>query len=328
MTTPTNLDMPTHLLKDVINPWLLGADPEFAVLTPPDVVVSNAGSNAVNTTKSAGSIGADHNGRVWELRPSPSPSAYVVTINLWKLLRQTEMDKVQQFKWKSGALGGKKQPTNPGNAAQPTTLQGWTTLYSNPIYGYTPQGAVEAAHMALQQQHAALGALASANNLDTLGGHVHFGISGFNSLQRQGLDGITRALLSLDVLPHKENTKRLQLTLNSSPKYGHMDGGDAVRDCQGHVEYRCPPSWLDRPGQALAVLTSYKLAGARPSALKWTEQYALKEGFMDWLDTLSGADVDAWILSRFIESNGFERIQADPASDFKPLWRRETPWER
>jgi hypothetical protein len=326
--TPKEHNLPSKYLSDVINPWLLGADPEWAVMTPPDVVVPNSGPNSVNTSKAAGAIGSDHNGRVWELRPAPSSSAYVVAINIWKLLRQQELDKIEKFKWKSGALGAKKHSPQ----ISPTTTQGWIQHYSNPIYGMTPVQVQTAAQQSLQQQHNQIfGAQAqNANNdLDTLGGHVHFGIGGLNPQQRKALNDVTTGLLNLDILPHKENGRRLAITLNMNPKYGHFDGGDAVRDCNGHVEYRCAPSWLDRPGQALAALTAYKLAAARPSSVTWPAQKALKSGFLEWLDQLAQApDVDAFILSRFIEGRGFDEIQADPSSDFKPRWRRENPFER
>ena len=323
--------MPSKFLKDVINPWLLGADPEFAILTPPDIVVCNQAPNAVNTSKAAGAIGSDHNGRVWELRPSPSPSAYVVATNLWKLLRQEELSKVEKFKWKSGALGARKQPApafNPGNA--PTTLQGWQQWYNMNYAGaYGPNQIAAMAQQSYNQQLAqqqALEAAQAAGPTDTLGGHVHFGISVLNAAQRKALKDVTTGLLSLDVLPHKENSRRLQITANSSPKYGHLDDPDAVRDCNGHVEYRCAPSWLDRPGQALAALTTYKLAAARPSSVSWPSDYSLKAGFVDWLGELSQVDVDAWVLSDFVARKGFAEIQADPSSDFKARWRKDNPW--
>jgi hypothetical protein len=313
--------MPSKFLKDVINPWLLGADPEWAVLTPPDLVVPNTGANAVNTTKAAGSIGSDHAGRVWELRPAPSPSAYVVATNIWKLLRQQELDKLEQFKWKSGALGAKKHQTIPG---QPQSLQAWVQYYSQPQFG---NSAAHAMAMA-QQSHQLQLAQQQQAQPDTLGGHVHYGISQLNTAQRQALSSVTLGLLNLDILPREENSKRLQITSALEHKYGHLNDPDAVRDCQGHVEYRCAPSWLDRPGQALAALTTYKLAGARPSSVEWPSEKAMKAGFLDWLADLSQLDVDAWILSRFIEARGFDEVQADPNSDFKARWRKDNPWER
>lgn len=329
----SSADMPTRFLKDVINPWMLGADPEFAVLTPPDTPVPNSGTNAVNTTMPAGQIGFDHSGRVWELRPTPSPSAYMVTVNLWKLLLQQEMNKLEKFKWKSGALGGRK--ASPGHigspylaANAPTTLQGWIDLFEQPLYGYgNNQAAIQqAAQQALDAQQQAQ---QQATAFDTLGGHVHFGIAGLNGPQRAALNDVTTGLLNLDILPHKENTKRLSLTNANSPdtRYGHIDGSDATRNCQGHIEYRCAPSWLDKPGQALAALTCYKLAAARPSSLKWPKEFSLKSSLLDWLEQLSSVDIDAWWLFQYITACGFTNIQADPSSDFKPQWRKERLWE-
>lgn len=324
-TKPIDAYPPANLLKDVINPWMLGADPEFAVLTPPDVVVANSGQNSVQTQSNEGAIGSDHNGRVWELRPAPSPSAYVVTLNLWKLLCKQEMNKLEKFKWKSGALGGKKNVNSvPG---QPTSLQGWMQYYSNPgLVGYLSSAQIMLhAQQAMQQQQQAQVAQAA---LDTLGGHVHFGCAGLNSAQRIALNAVTTGLLNLDILPHKENTRRLELSANAEYKYGHFDGGDATRDCNGHIEYRCPPSWLDKPGQALMALTCFKLAAARPSSVKWPKEFALKEGLFEWLDALAQApDIDAYSVMRYITSHGLGAVQADPASDFKPRWRCSTPQE-
>jgi hypothetical protein len=318
-----NLNMPSKFLKDVLNPWLLGADPEWAIMQPPDQVVPNTGTNAVNTQKAAGAIGSDHGGRVWELRPAPSPSAYVVTLNIWKLLRQQELDKLEKFKWKSGALGAKKHAAQ-GLIAGPTTLAGWVQHYHG--QGYSLQTAQQMGQAALQMQQQQQAAL--VNDLDTLGGHVHFGLQQFNAQQRRALDAVTTGMLNLDILPRKENERRLLISQLSPYKYGHFNGGDAVRDCNGHVEYRCAPSWLDRPLQALAALTTYKLAAARPSSVKWPEAHSLKADYLDWLDELAAVDVDAWNLGRFIECLGFEQTTADPAEDFKKRWRRENPFER
>jgi hypothetical protein len=145
-------------------------------------------------------------------------------------------------------------------------------------------------------------------------------------MQRRALADVTVGLLNLDILPSKENTRRLQITAHSSPKYGHLNDPDAVRDCNGHVEYRCAPSWLDRPGQALAALTAYKLAAARPSSVDWPSEQALKARFVDWLEQLAQVDVDAWVLSDFVARKGFQEIQADPQSDFKARWRKDNPW--
>lgn len=285
VTTKTP-ELPSELLKQVINTFTLGADPEFAILKPPkDAVIVNSGQYAVNSHEAdggvpIGSIGFDHSGRVWELRPAPSSSSYGVMTNIWKLLRSPKLAKVEKFKWKSGALGGLKTLEDEDGEPQQT------------------------------------------DQLDTLGGHVHYGFNHFTATQMKALHGTTQALLNLDILARKENIKRL-----AAGHYGNT-GHDAVRDCEGHVEYRCAPSWLDNPGQALAALTVYKLAAARPQAMEWTEDYRLKEGFLDWLEQMSQSDVDAWLLHRLIAKRGFGQIQADPASDFKPNWRKEELWSK
>lgn len=312
-----NMLPPAKYLKMVINPWLLGADPEWAVMTPPDLVVPNSGANAVNTSKSAGEIGSDHGGRVWELRPAPSTSAYVVALNLWKLLQQEELKKLEKFKWKSGALGARKHAAPAHNGTTPGWMQHQVTFYES--IGYTHANALVMAQndAAQHQQQAQQHAQAVANDVDTLGGHVHFGIAGLNPAQKRACDSVTTGLLNLDILPQKENTRRLSIS-----QYGKFNQ-DATRDCNGHVEYRCAPSWLDKPGQALAALTTYKLAAARPSALKWPDSHNLKADFCDWLEELGQIDVDAWVLRNRIATCGFDSIQADPSSDFKPQWRQE-----
>jgi hypothetical protein len=288
-TVAGQVEMPPDALKHVVNPWLLGADPEFAVLTPPDVTVPNAGVHAVEHTCEAGSVGWDHDHRVWELRPSPSTAAYGVLTNIWKLLRLAQLSRVEGFKWKSGALGGLRQ----------------------------------APHQQLLEN---AGLQAPPATPDTLGGHVHFGIQNFNAAQLAALREMTRTLLTLDILPEKENTIRLR-----GGRYGNMQA-DAVRTVPdnggGHCEWRPAPSWLDRPGQALAALTCFKLAGARPSTVDWTTGYNLKGNLLRWLEEFAAVDVDAFLLDRFIARRGFDAVQADPASDFKPRWRRENLWAK
>jgi hypothetical protein len=281
------VEMYPELLREVVNPWLLGADPEFAVMEPPSKLIPNAGEYAVATAAICGSIGQDHGGRVWEVRLAPSRSSYAVVTNIWKCLSANQLEKVTKFKWKGGALGAPKNT--------PTT-----TLFNE-----------------VQPAQAT-----PAPTYDTLGGHVHFGLASFSGPQKSALDKLTTTLLNLEILPSKENTTRI-----SYGNYGKFHV-DAVRECLGHIEYRCAPSWLDKPGQAFAALTSYKLAAAKPTSVDWTGSFQLKTSFLDWLSGHAQVDVDAWLLDRLIGKHGFESIQADPESNFRPRWRRENIWER
>jgi hypothetical protein len=282
--------LPAKALEFAANDFLLGADPEFAVVEPPNKTVPNSGANYVETQEPTGGIGSDHNGRVWELRPTPSRSAWTVVDNIWKLLKSQSMNKVQQFKWKSGALGG--------------------TQMQQQLSGIDPNGMAIYTNVPLQ------------NGEDTLGGHVHFGLGALNGAQKQALCDLTTVLLNLEILPTKENARRLQLAQQRGLYYGSFTH-DTIRSCQGHAEFRAAPSWLDRPGQAFCALTSYKLAATRPSALTWAKEFELKQGFLEWLEDFSKVDVDAFLLLRTIERLGFAAIQADPETDFKSRWRHD-----
>lgn len=249
-------DIPAEKLAPVINPWLLGADPEFAVFTPP-ARIYNQGQYTCAGSTPAGEVGQDHGGRVWELRPRPSQSSYGLLLNIWHLLRDPLLGPVSRFKWKSGGVA----------------------------------------------------------ETDTIGGHVHFGFRDWSPGQLESLSAVTTHLERLDILPSHEGPARRAI----SPDYGNLLG---QRTSGGHVEYRAPASWLDRPGQALAVLTTYKLAALEPASTAWRQQH-IKEDFLNWIALMGQRDVDACILDRLIERQGFARIQADPDGDFRPNWQNK-----
>lgn len=256
-------------LKSVINPWLLGADPEFAVFTPP-ARVYNQGTYSVNCDvrencpddetglgTALGAIGHDHGGRVWELRPAPAQSSYALLLNIWKLLRAKQMAPVERFRWKAGGVA---------------------------------EG-------------------------DTIGGHVHFGFRKWEPGQLEALSSVTTNLERLDILPTTESQTRR----DTNPDYGNLVG---TRNSGGHVEYRAPASWLDKPGQAFAALTTYKLAALEPGSTSWRRN-ALKQDYLGWVAAMSQRDVDAYLLWRLLDKYGLEKVQADPASDFRPRWREK-----
>lgn len=304
------VEIPKEALEYVSNRWLLGADPEFAVVSPPNRTVANAGDNLVEDFSSAGGIGSDHGGRVWELRPTPSRSAYGLTTNLWRLLKGRPLAKVEQFKWKSGALGGLNTREQRAGQVMIRDVDQFGNLFDRPARDDELP-------------------FAERGGEDTLGGHVHFGLRGLNPQQHKALRQLTTALLNLDVLPMKENTKRISLARMRGLNYGSLTN-DCVRESEDgtHCEFRAAPSWLDKPGQALAALTSYKLAAVRPGSVDWTDDYSLKENYLDWLDSFIDVDVDALLLTKLVDKQGFNSIQADPSADFKLRWRREDLWAK
>jgi hypothetical protein len=103
-TPASESEIPGTLLKNVVNRFKVGADPEFAVLDENSKLIFNAPPYEVDLTVKAGRIGRDHSGRIWELRPEPSHSAYQVVVNVWKLLNSKALDKIANFRWKSGGL--------------------------------------------------------------------------------------------------------------------------------------------------------------------------------------------------------------------------------
>lgn len=249
-------DISAEALECVRNPWRLGADPEFAVFTPPRRI-TNAGEYRCEGMVPAGGIGQDHGGRVWELRPTAHQSAYRVLQNIWTLLRDPILKPVDRFKWKAGGVAGE----------------------------------------------------------DTMGGHVHFGFREWKPGQLQALAAVTEHLERLDILPSAEGPLRRDM----APDYGSLLG---TRNSGGHVEYRAPASWLDRPGQALAVLATYKLAAFEPESTQWRRQF-VKQDFLDWVAQMSQRDVDGFALWHFIDRHGFDRVQADPDGNFRPNWKTE-----
>ena len=265
--SPNKAEISPNLLKQVINPFTLGADPEFVILDKTGHQIYNAEPYGVRMKIVAGEIGHDHGGRVWELRPSASQSSYGVLVNIWRLLKSDHMKTVSDFKWKSGAIGG----------------------------------------------------------ADTIGGHVHFGIPVLNQAQLDTLAFVTEGLEALEILPQAESSARRQTGRNLGQDYG---GLKSTRDSLGHIEYRAPASWLGSPGQALAVLTAYKLAATEPLSVTWPKSKFLKGEFEKWVAEMSTKDVDAFLLNSLIEKRGFDSLQVDPQSDFKPQWRKEELWQK
>src|SRR2546427_6239176 len=253
------------LLSQVVNPWLLGADPEFAVLDG-ERVVSNSGDMATAFHIKAGSVGLDHGGRVWELRPSPSHSSYQVVTNLWALLNSEQMARAWPFRWKAGGLGVVL-------AREPADFDGF--------WG------------------------------DTIGGHVHFGVPNLGPVTLEALSQATQSLESLDILDAKEGGWRRRLNeLRGQHDYAAWL---ATRACNGHMEYRAPTSWLDKPGQALAVLTTLKLVAVSPETGLFTYRTGpnySRPSYLSWLANWAMRDVDAWLLSRLIDKKGFKTCQA------------------
>jgi hypothetical protein len=173
-----------------------------------------------------------------------------------------------------------------------------------------------------------------ASQSEPLGGHIHLDIpynprwiesSQAGSVNRakldaagkviQACDNLTRCFESLEILHSRESNARR----HQASGYGRL--GD-VRECQGHLEYRTPISWLYSPSVAYWVLTGYKLAAARPDSLgslqpangSWSE-------LRDWYQRFTSDDLDARRALEKLAVRGLAAVQGDPEANIQDTWR-------
>lgn len=79
----------------LLNPFLIGCDPEF--------VACNAAGERINVKASfqqKGLIGWDHNGDVIEIRPEPAKSSYTLLKRIWEAVKSVP---IQKAKYRAGA---------------------------------------------------------------------------------------------------------------------------------------------------------------------------------------------------------------------------------
>lgn len=89
--------------KNLINKFLVGADPEFIAVAPPKKVM-----NVARLLEQTGEVGYDHNGWVLELRPKPSRDCMTVLKRMQKLLLEDKrLDPVKKYIWRGGVLTGR-----------------------------------------------------------------------------------------------------------------------------------------------------------------------------------------------------------------------------
>lgn len=80
------------------NNFLIGADPEFAVL--------DANGRYMQVSLPQGKLGTDHSDRVVELRPDPSLTAEGLLEDIRRTLNRHELVAYRPYKWKAGAIAG------------------------------------------------------------------------------------------------------------------------------------------------------------------------------------------------------------------------------
>lgn len=81
------------------NPFLIGADPEFAFL-------DTRGDAVLALSLPQGKLGYDHGGRVVEIRPDPKHLASSICADIYRTLNRRELHPFRRYKWKAGAMAG------------------------------------------------------------------------------------------------------------------------------------------------------------------------------------------------------------------------------
>jgi hypothetical protein len=94
---PDNMPTATKLL----NPFRVGADPEFAALDSSGWIVSMDG-----LVPQHGAIGYDHGGRLAEVHPLASRSCEQLVKNISKILHGEHSKRLQPYRWRAGAVIG------------------------------------------------------------------------------------------------------------------------------------------------------------------------------------------------------------------------------
>lgn len=87
------------------NPYLIGADPEFAIL--------DSQGRYLAADLPQGKLGTDHGGRVVELRPDPSFLASALCEDMRKTLNRRELVPYRKYLWKAGAVAGPESNAMP-----------------------------------------------------------------------------------------------------------------------------------------------------------------------------------------------------------------------
>jgi hypothetical protein len=280
MKTNSPASAPTKL----INPFIVGADPEFAVIDPTLPGRSKIVNVGQKFNPEGREFGWDHGGSVVELRPDPSRDIYQLTKKIRKLLTTHQNAKViEPFKWKAGAyydgqcLGGHIHFDTPFVAA----AKEWDRLCD--------------CSDCMAAQEAPKGTYESEVKV---------------------LDLLTQTLENLDILPKEESEKRRR----GGDGYGRFG---AVRAEGKGTEYRTMCSWLLSPQTTFTVLTASKLACIKGvEKLKLLKGKEWKD-LLSFFEAFSGADSNVERFLARIAPRGLKYLQVDPDEDFKGSWREE-----
>lgn len=150
-----------------------------------------------------------------------------------------------------------------------------------------------------------------------MGGHIHLGVEmdeqGPNGVE--ALDALTTALYKLDLLPERDNARRIELGYGQLGNIRYETKGGGIM-C---AEYRSMPSWLYDPRVALLALAGAKFVAADPkAALELLDpKVAGHKKLHEFFGRFKGKSLDAQYITEKVLVDG---LKVDPTSDIRDTW--------
>jgi hypothetical protein len=289
--SPVSKEEPDDMKEKLVNNFLVGCDPEFAILG-----ADGFAFNVEGVIPHDGEVGYDHSGLVVEIRPKPAHGAYNIVKSLRKTINSNELlMKLSDKKWRSGGIVKSKRrggvPAREGHANGETPL----TLGGHVHFGIKPPVA---------------------------------GVEENHVLRIKALDRVTKYLEKLDILPEAESEVRRKEGAKAYNGTVYAQWGDwrpaGERGREDHIEYRTMASWLFDPKVAFACITASKLAASSPQlALDTLKARNISfEAFKNFVELYRFKDCNARrLLERLLDTGGLKSIHGDPESDFKNNWK-------
>lgn len=298
-TTPqtANAGVEEDPAMQLANDFLVGCDPEFALIDKDDALINVAQDNRLSRRSE---IGYDHGGGLIELRPGPAKSAFTLVRRLKALLESPVLERYKPAKWKAGGVvkfRGEKYAHDPQEAE----------------VGRHHEGMGMGGHIHLDVQPLTQKRMYNGQIV-----HVPLSRLGVADPRVRALDHVVHRLEALDILPTRECHMR-----RTSHGYG---GFSDVRWSQEagkppRMEYRTMASWLFDPRVAMVCLTAAKLAALDPAGtLNTLGRYHNFKPLKTWFENFASKDADARRVAEVILAPGVRGAQADPDSDFKSRW--------
>lgn len=273
----------------LVNPWYVGCDPEFVMLTEKGSIV-----NTHKLMPKDGVVGWDHSGYVIEIRPKPHRGTFAIVKDIQRIMDTNEyLKELRKYRWRAGAV-----------------VKGATLAIDN-------------VHIAGERTLT----LGGHVHLDMAPKGVEGGLREFNKII-EGLDRFAEQMEGLEILPSAECKLRRMNPEAIRLKYGQWgdwrEAGGHGNDGPLRTEYRTMACWMQHPHTAYLALTGAKLAAMAPALAceilkKGNASYAALGKF---LECFHFKDTNARrLIEKLIEGRSVKYLQHPFDVDFKENWK-------